>query len=107
MRKKLFHWLDKEFVLLSAEGRPAKSAADEARDLFQRLDDELKGLGLSLDNTVRTRLWGRDRENRDHGSAERVKILWRDPLVRASSLPSILIPMREWQSISWPCGLQM
>ena len=75
MRKTVFQWLGREFVSLSAEGRTAKSAADEARDLFQRLDDELKGLGLSLDNTVRTRLWGRDRENRDHGSAERVKIL--------------------------------
>ena len=32
-------------------------------------------MGLSLDNTVRTRLWGRDRESRDQGSTERVKIL--------------------------------
>jgi enamine deaminase RidA (YjgF/YER057c/UK114 family) len=30
---------------------------------------------LSLDNTVRTRLWGKDRESRDLGSTERVKIL--------------------------------
>jgi enamine deaminase RidA (YjgF/YER057c/UK114 family) len=75
MRKKIFQWLGKEFVSLSAEGRPAKSAADEARNLFQRLEDELKDLGLSLDNTVRTRLWGRDRQSRDQGSTERVRIL--------------------------------
>jgi enamine deaminase RidA (YjgF/YER057c/UK114 family) len=31
--------------------------------------------GLSLDNTVRSRLWGRDRASRDAGSNERVKIL--------------------------------
>jgi enamine deaminase RidA (YjgF/YER057c/UK114 family) len=36
---------------------------------------ELKAHGLSLGNTVRSRLWGRDRESRDLGSDERVKIL--------------------------------
>src|SRR5947199_167646 len=66
MRKKIFHWFDKEFVLLFAEGRPAKSAVDEACDLFQCFDDEFKGLWLSFDNTVRTRFWGLDRENRNH-----------------------------------------
>jgi enamine deaminase RidA (YjgF/YER057c/UK114 family) len=75
MRKKIFQWLGREFISLSGEGRPALSAADEARDIFQRFGNELKDLGLSLDNTVRTRLWGRDRESRDQGSAERVKIL--------------------------------
>jgi enamine deaminase RidA (YjgF/YER057c/UK114 family) len=75
MRKRLFQWLGREFVSLSAEGRSAKSAADEARDIFERFDEELKTMGLSLDNTVRTRLWGRDRESRDQGSTARVKIL--------------------------------
>jgi enamine deaminase RidA (YjgF/YER057c/UK114 family) len=75
MRKKVFQWLGREFVSLSAEGRTAKSAADEARGSFQRFNEELKDVGLSLDNTVRTRLWGRDRQSRDQGSTERVKIL--------------------------------
>jgi enamine deaminase RidA (YjgF/YER057c/UK114 family) len=75
MRKRIFQWLGREFVSLSAEGRSGKSAADEARHIFQRFDDDLKTIGLSLDNTVRTRLWGRDRESRDQGSAERVKML--------------------------------
>jgi enamine deaminase RidA (YjgF/YER057c/UK114 family) len=75
MRKKVFQWLGREFVSLSAEGRTATSAADEARGSFQRFNEELKDVGLSLDNTVRTRLWGRDRESRDQGSTERVKIL--------------------------------
>jgi enamine deaminase RidA (YjgF/YER057c/UK114 family) len=75
MRKRIFQWLGRQFVSLSADGRPAKSAADEARDIFKRFDDELKTMGLSLDHTVRTRLWGRDRESRDQGSAERVRIL--------------------------------
>ena len=75
MRKRLFPWLGREFVSLSAEGRSAKSPAEEACDIFKRFDGELKTMGLSLDNTVRTRLWGRDRESRDQGSTERVKIL--------------------------------
>jgi enamine deaminase RidA (YjgF/YER057c/UK114 family) len=75
MRKRIFQWLGRDFVSLSADGRPSKSAAEEARDIFKRFDAELKTMGLSLDHTVRTRLWGRDRESRDQGSTERVKIL--------------------------------
>src|SRR5438094_10664989 len=75
MRKKVFQWLGREVVSLAAEGEHGRSAADEAREIFQRFDEELTGLGLSLDNTVRTRLWGRDRPSRDQGSTERVKIL--------------------------------
>ena len=75
MRKRLFSWLGKEFVELSAEAKPAASATVEAQQLFQRFNEELKPHGLSLDNTVRSRLWGRDRESRDLGSDERVKIL--------------------------------
>jgi enamine deaminase RidA (YjgF/YER057c/UK114 family) len=75
MRKRIFSWLDRDFVELSAEAKPGTSAAIEAQELFQRFDDELKAQGMSLDNTVRSRLWGRDRESRDLGSDERVKIL--------------------------------
>ncbi|HKY08564.1 MAG TPA: hypothetical protein VJQ55_09990 [Candidatus Binatia bacterium] len=75
MRKRLFTWLGKEFVELSGEAKPASNATIEAQEIFQRFDQELRGHGLSLDNTVRSRLWGRDRESRDLGSNERVKIL--------------------------------
>jgi enamine deaminase RidA (YjgF/YER057c/UK114 family) len=75
MRKKLFSWLGKEFVELSGEAKPAASAELEARELFQRFEQELSSHGLSLDNTVRSRLWGRNRESRDAGSNERVKLL--------------------------------
>lgn len=75
MRKKIFSWLDHEFIELSAEAAPAESAALEARQIFQSLDSELRGHGLSLDDTVRSRLWGRDRGSRDLGSTERVSIL--------------------------------
>ena len=75
MRKLLFSWLGREFVELSGEAKQVVTATEEARQLFHRFDGELKALGLSLDHTVRSRLWGRDRESRDLGSAERVRIL--------------------------------
>jgi enamine deaminase RidA (YjgF/YER057c/UK114 family) len=75
MRKRIFTWLGKEFVELSGEARPGADATIEAQELFGRFEDELKSHGLSLDNTVRSRLWGRDRHSRDLGSNERVKIL--------------------------------
>jgi enamine deaminase RidA (YjgF/YER057c/UK114 family) len=75
MRKRIFSWLERDFVELSGEAQPAATATAEARDLFQRFDQELRQTGLSLDHTVRSRLWGRDRKSRDQGSSERVKIL--------------------------------
>mgnify|MGYP001049345764 CR=1 FL=1 len=75
MRKRIFTWLGKDFIELSGEAKAAANATIEAQELFQRIDQELKAHGLSLDNTVRSRLWGRDRQSRDLGSTERVKIL--------------------------------
>ncbi|MGH7810875.1 MAG: hypothetical protein ACREP5_11415, partial [Candidatus Binatia bacterium] len=75
MRKRIFSWLGREFIELSGEAKPATNATVEAQELFGRFDAELKTHGLSLGNTVRSRLWGRDRESRDFGSDERVKIL--------------------------------
>ncbi len=75
MRKKIFTWLGREFIELSGEAKPAANASIEAQELFARFDAELKSHGLSLDNTVRSRLWGRDRPSRDLGSTERVKTL--------------------------------
>jgi enamine deaminase RidA (YjgF/YER057c/UK114 family) len=75
MRKRIFSWLGREFVELSAEAEPAANATLEAQQLFRLFDQELETHGLSLDNTVRSRLWGRDRESRDLGSNERVRTL--------------------------------
>lgn len=75
MRMKIFSWLGREFVSLSGEARPAATPSEEAQNLFARFNDELEKLGLSLRHVVRTRLWGRDRQSRDLGSDERVKIL--------------------------------
>jgi enamine deaminase RidA (YjgF/YER057c/UK114 family) len=51
------------------------NATEQTRHIFRRLDEELRGMGLSLENTARTRLWGKDRESRNLGGSERVKIL--------------------------------
>ena len=75
MRKKTFQWLGKEFVALSCESRPGATATEEAGEIFRRCADDLRQAGLSVDNTVRTRLWGRDRKSRDLGSNVRVKTL--------------------------------
>jgi enamine deaminase RidA (YjgF/YER057c/UK114 family) len=75
MRKRIFTWLGKEFVELNGEAGPAANATAEAQELFGRFDAELRAHGLSLENTVRSRLWGRDRQSRDLGSNERVKVL--------------------------------
>lgn len=75
MRKKIFTWLRHEFIELSGEAKAGVDAASEAGELFQRFDLELRAHGMSLDNTVRSRLWGRDRASRDGGSNERVKAL--------------------------------
>ena len=75
MRKKIFSWLGMEFIALSCESRPDATATEEAGEIFRRCADELRQAGLSLDNTVRTRLWGRDRKSRDLGSNVRVKTL--------------------------------
>ena len=75
MRKKIFDWLGREFVALGCEGKTGLTPSEETKEIFRRFNEELNGLDLSLDNTVRTRLWGRDRQSRDQGSDERVKIL--------------------------------
>lgn len=75
MRKRIFQWLGKEFIELSGEAKAAADPSVEAQEIFRRFDEELRRDGLSLDNTVRSRLWGRDRRSRDLGSEERVKML--------------------------------
>src|SRR5215475_5223731 len=75
MRTMLYPAFGHEFITVSGESRPGLPPDEAARDLFARCATELQAHGLSLDDTVRTRLWGRDRAARDGGSGERVKIL--------------------------------
>ncbi|MSQ27115.1 MAG: hypothetical protein EXR51_03120 [Dehalococcoidia bacterium] len=75
MRSRVFYAFGRQFVALSGEGDSARAPGEATAALLERMAGELNGLGLSLDNTVRTRLWGRTREDRDGGSSERVKRL--------------------------------
>jgi enamine deaminase RidA (YjgF/YER057c/UK114 family) len=75
MRVAVVSEFGKELTYISAEGRAGLPADQAIRDLGERFDAELRGRGLSLANTIRSRLWGRDREARDLGSKERVAVL--------------------------------
>jgi hypothetical protein len=75
MRATLYSAFGHEFITVSGESRPGLPPDAAARDLFARFTTELNAHGLSLDDTVRTRLWGRDRAARDGGSGARVRIL--------------------------------
>ena len=75
MRTTLYPAFGHEFITVSGESRPGLPPDEAARDLFARFNTELNAHGLSLDDTVRTRLWGRDRAARDGGGGERTKIL--------------------------------
>ena len=75
MHLKIFPWLGQEFVSLSWEGDGKGTVEQETRTLFARFADQLRGLGLTLDHTVRTRMWVRDMEAWNAGVHERVRIL--------------------------------
>jgi len=68
MRRVIRNILGLEFVELSAEG-PVQTAPGEAAEaLFSDFARVLDGTGLSLSDTVRSRLFGRDRPSRDTAS---------------------------------------
>lgn len=75
MRKRIFQWLGREFIALSCEGRPPSTAPEEAQGIFNRFEDDLRGAGFSLDNTVRTRLWGKDGQTRTLAAEVRNAVL--------------------------------
>ncbi len=86
MRKKVFPWAGRECVALSAESCQLASAAEETQDLYRRFDEELRGLGLSPENTIRSRIWASDREARHQATAERSRILTGKAKAASSSL---------------------
>jgi enamine deaminase RidA (YjgF/YER057c/UK114 family) len=88
VQKKILSWLGGEFIELSGEARPGTSIEEETVSLFRSFEQELKTHGLSLHNTVRTRLWGRDREARNLGTAARSKILTGSAKAASSSYVS-------------------
>src|SRR5215510_13778006 len=75
MRTTLYPAWRHEFIAICGESRPGLPPDEAARALFTRFATELQAHGLSLDDTVRTRLWGRDRAARDGGSGARLQVL--------------------------------
>jgi enamine deaminase RidA (YjgF/YER057c/UK114 family) len=88
MRTRIFSWLGREFIELSGEAPPRASVEEETTEIFRRFEGELRGLGLSLENTVRTRLWGRDKQARALGTAARSKVLGDKARASSSSFVS-------------------
>jgi enamine deaminase RidA (YjgF/YER057c/UK114 family) len=75
MRKIIFSWLGREFMSLYGEARPSGSIEQQTTDLFQRFEAELRAFNLTLEDTVRTRIFGIDKEARDLATHARAKIL--------------------------------
>ena len=75
MRLKCFSWLGQEFVSLSWEGNGEGTIADEAAHLFGNFRDWLNRFQMTLDNTVRTRMFVRDFDTWRVATVERAKIL--------------------------------
>jgi enamine deaminase RidA (YjgF/YER057c/UK114 family) len=89
MRKSSEQWLGHEFVTLSAEAPVGQSPGEGMRSLLERFEAELRSTGLSLEDTIRTRLWARDGQGRDDASRARVEILTGK---RRSSSSSFICP---------------
>jgi enamine deaminase RidA (YjgF/YER057c/UK114 family) len=75
MRKIIFPWLDREFILLSGEARGSGRVEQQTDELFERCEAELRVSKLSLEDTVRTRIFGADKEARELATSARAKIL--------------------------------
>jgi enamine deaminase RidA (YjgF/YER057c/UK114 family) len=75
MRKIIFPWLDREFILLSGEARGSGTVEQQTDELFERFEAELRVSQLSLEDTVRTRIFGADKEARELATSARAKIL--------------------------------
>jgi enamine deaminase RidA (YjgF/YER057c/UK114 family) len=91
METKIFNWLGREFVEIVGEGNAGVPADQAAYELFQKFEAELRTHGLSLDNAVRVRVWGRDRDARRLATAARSKILTGERRAASSSFIS-----QEW-----------
>lgn len=102
METKLFSWLGKEFVEISGEAQAGVSVESATAELFQKCADTLSPLGLSLDNTVRIRVFGRDRQARTDATMARSKILSGSRRAASSSFIS-----QEWFDSAGTAGLEL
>jgi enamine deaminase RidA (YjgF/YER057c/UK114 family) len=102
METKLFSWLGREFVEICGEARAGAPVESATAELFQNFANALTPLGLSLDNTVRIRVFGRDRQARTDATAARSKILSGSRRAASSSFIS-----QEWFDSAGAGGLEL
>ena len=102
MKVKLFNWLGRDFIEIAAEGKPVLSADIATAQLLEKFDMELHTYGLSLDDTVRIRVWGRDRDARALATAARSKILTGQRKAASSSFIS-----QQWFDSDASAGLEL
>jgi len=102
MKTKIFSWLGREFVEAVGEGKPGVSPETAVIDLFREFEAELKIYGLSLDNSARVRVWGRDKDARRLATAARSKILTGKRRAASSSFIS-----SEWFDSEATAGLEL
>lgn len=102
MNERFFNWLGRDFIEMSAEGRPGVQADGATIALFQRLETELQSHGLSLDDVVRIRVWGRDKDARTLATAARSKVLTGNRKAASSSFIS-----QHWFDSDATVGLEL
>ena len=102
METKLFTWLGREFVEVTGGARTGASVESATTELFERFDGALKSQGLSLDNVVRVRVYGRDRQGRTDATLARSKILSGQRRAASSSFIA-----REWFDSVGSGGLEL
>jgi enamine deaminase RidA (YjgF/YER057c/UK114 family) len=102
MKTKIFSWLGREFIEIVGEGKAGAPPESAGNELFQQFEAELKSHGLSLDHTVRVRVWGRDKDARTLATAARSKILTGKRKAASSSFIS-----REWFDSDATAGLEL
>ena len=102
MKTKLFNWLGREFVEIVGEGKAGAPPENATNELFRQFEAELQLHNLTLDNTARIRVWGRDREARTLATAARSKILTGNRRAASSSFIS-----RGWFDSDATAGLEL
>ena len=75
MNISVLHWLGFEFVDMRCEANPDGTTAAQAEDVFAQCRNGLERFGLSLEDTVRSRIWAVDRESWGVASAARFAAL--------------------------------
>jgi enamine deaminase RidA (YjgF/YER057c/UK114 family) len=75
MRVAALNWHGFDFIELSAEATPGPAAEAQAQEIFARFGQTLEAHGLGLGDTVRSRLFARNRAARDAASNIRAAVL--------------------------------